>query len=66
MEELIGMWVGSGLILQRHEDIQKQNVIFSVEATARKYFNLLERKSFLSVAAPGENRVSLSVGLFYI
>lgn len=54
MEELIDMWVGSGLILQRHEGIQKQNVIFSVEATARKYFNLLERKSFLSVAAPGE------------
>ncbi|KAG2621084.1 hypothetical protein PVAP13_3NG310700 [Panicum virgatum] len=43
MEELIEMWVGSGLILQRENGIKNQ------EDIARDNFNILARKSFFSL-----------------
>uniref|UniRef100_A0A0E0BTA0 Uncharacterized protein n=1 Tax=Oryza glumipatula TaxID=40148 RepID=A0A0E0BTA0_9ORYZ len=43
MEELIEMWVSSGLILQR------QNNRMSLEDIARDHFNLLVRKSFFKL-----------------
>ncbi|RLN28174.1 putative disease resistance protein RGA3 [Panicum miliaceum] len=43
MEELIEMWVGSGLILQRENGIKNQ------EDIARDHFNILVRKTFFSL-----------------
>ncbi|CAL4891999.1 unnamed protein product [Urochloa decumbens] len=43
MEELIEMWVGSGLILEQENGIKNQ------EDIARDHFNILARKSFFSL-----------------